>query len=65
MPNTSVLLAAAAETSKNDGPGWVLRTVLIVGILGAVFLAWILLRNYGKDDRDGNGNDNGHGDDRR
>ncbi|MEU7261542.1 hypothetical protein AB0B21_37945 [Streptomyces rimosus] len=53
MPNTSVLLAAAAETSKNDGPGWVLRTVLIVGILGAVFLAWVLLRNYGKDDRDG------------
>ncbi|KOT63566.1 MULTISPECIES: hypothetical protein [Streptomyces] len=57
MPNTSVLLAAAAETSKNDGPGWVLRTVLIVGILGAVFLAWVLLRNYGKDDRDGNGDD--------
>ncbi|MFH8404947.1 hypothetical protein ACH4FX_09235 [Streptomyces sp. NPDC018019] len=49
MPNTSVLLAAAAETSKNDGPGWVLRTVLIVGVLGAVFLAWVLLRNYGKD----------------
>ncbi|KOG64019.1 hypothetical protein ADK76_10570 [Streptomyces griseoflavus] len=57
MPNTSVLLAAAAETSKNDGPGWVLRTVLIVGILGAVFLAWVLLRNYGKDDGDGNGDD--------
>ncbi|WP_030373699.1 hypothetical protein [Streptomyces rimosus] len=57
MPNTSVLLSAAAETSKNDGPGWVLRTVLIVGILGAVFLAWVLLRNYGKDDRDGNGDD--------
>ncbi|CAM5653885.1 MULTISPECIES: hypothetical protein [Streptomyces] len=57
MPNTSVLLAAAAETSKNDGPGWVLRTVLIVGILGAVFLAWVLLRNYGKDDRDGDGDD--------
>ncbi|WP_030020516.1 hypothetical protein [Streptomyces monomycini] len=53
MPNTSVLLAAAAETSKNDGPGWILRTVLIVGILGAVFLAWVLLRNYGKDDHDG------------
>ncbi|GCD45838.1 MULTISPECIES: hypothetical protein [Streptomyces] len=50
MPNPSVLLAAAAETSKNDGPGWILRTVLIVGILGAVFLAWVLLRNYGKDD---------------
>ncbi|WP_030679943.1 hypothetical protein [Streptomyces rimosus] len=63
MPNTSVLLAAAAETSKNDGPGWVLRTVLIVGILGAVFLAWVLLRNYGKDDRDGGGD--GKGDDRR
>ncbi|KEF19018.1 hypothetical protein DF18_19320 [Streptomyces rimosus] len=57
MPNTSVLLVAAAETSKNDGPGWVLRTVLIVGILGAVFLAWVLLRNYGKDDRDGDGDD--------
>ncbi|MEU7146581.1 hypothetical protein [Streptomyces sp. NPDC045470] len=53
MPNTSVLLAAAAETSKNDGPGWILRTVLIVGILGAVFLAWVLLRNYGKDGQDG------------
>ncbi|MFH8343857.1 hypothetical protein [Streptomyces sp. NPDC018045] len=52
MPNTSVLLAAAAETSKNDGPGWILRTVLIVGILGAVLLAWVLLRNYGKDNDD-------------
>lgn len=48
MLDTSVLLAA--ETSNADGPGWILRTVIIVGVLGAVFLAWFLLRGYGGQD---------------
>ncbi|MEV4441125.1 hypothetical protein AB0K09_19310 [Streptomyces sp. NPDC049577] len=42
-----VLLAV----SKGDqGPGVVLRTVLIVGILGIALTAWFLLRGYGKKD---------------
>ncbi|MEU1308028.1 hypothetical protein ABZ419_03910 [Streptomyces cinnamoneus] len=37
--------------SKGDqGPGVVLRTVLIVGVVGVVLLAWFLLRGYGKKD---------------
>lgn len=40
-------LAAAGE----QGAGNLLRIVLIVGVLGAVFLAWFLLRGYRNDDR--------------
>ncbi|MEU4844105.1 hypothetical protein [Streptomyces gilvosporeus] len=50
MPHPSLLLAAAEQTSHADGPGWILRTVIIVGVLGAVFLAWFLLRGYGNQD---------------
>ncbi|MBO0656962.1 MULTISPECIES: hypothetical protein [Streptomyces] len=33
--------------SKGDqGPGVVLRTVLIVGVVGIVLVAWFLLRGY-------------------
>ncbi|MEV5610267.1 hypothetical protein [Streptomyces sp. NPDC052225] len=41
------VISAAAE----QGAGNLLRIVLIVGVLGAVFLAWFLLRGYKNDDR--------------
>ncbi|WP_203645368.1 hypothetical protein [Streptomyces sp. SID14478] len=41
-----VLSAAAAD----QGPGNLLRIVLIVAVLGAVFLGWFLLRGYKRDD---------------
>ncbi|WP_169795291.1 hypothetical protein [Streptomyces chattanoogensis] len=51
MPHPSMLLAAVEQTSRADGgPGWILRTVIIVGVLGAVALAWFLLRGYGSQD---------------
>ncbi|WP_169314118.1 hypothetical protein [Streptomyces piniterrae] len=51
MPNPSVLLAVAAqETSKADGPGWLLRAVIIGGVVGVALLAWFLLRGYGNQD---------------
>ncbi|GAA2661309.1 hypothetical protein [Streptomyces lunalinharesii] len=49
MPHPSLLLAAA-ENAQNGGPGWILRTVIIVGVVGAALLAWILLRGYGNQD---------------
>ncbi|MFI2190759.1 hypothetical protein [Streptomyces sioyaensis] len=49
MPHPSVLLAAAQETARDVGPGWILRTVIIVGVVGAVLLAWLLLRGYRQD----------------
>ncbi|MGP8301808.1 hypothetical protein [Streptomyces inhibens] len=49
MPHPSVLLAAVQEGSRADGPGWILRTVIVVGVVGAVLLAWFLLRGYGQD----------------
>lgn len=47
MPHTAVLLAAASEEQV---PGDTLRIVLLVSILGAVLLAWFLLRGYRNDD---------------
>ncbi|MGW8886833.1 hypothetical protein [Streptomyces sp. NPDC055749] len=47
MPHTVALLAAASE---DQGPGETLRIVLIVSIVGAVLLAWFLLRGYANDD---------------
>ncbi|MFJ9035837.1 hypothetical protein ACIRF8_04515 [Streptomyces sp. NPDC102406] len=41
-----VVHAAAAD----QGPGNLLRIVLVVALLGAVFLAWFLLRGYKRDD---------------
>ncbi|MEV1043537.1 hypothetical protein [Streptomyces sp. NPDC049916] len=47
MPHIAVLLAAASE---EQGPGDTLRIVLLVSILGAVLLAWFLLRGYRNND---------------
>ncbi|MEU5207793.1 hypothetical protein [Streptomyces sp. NPDC020742] len=49
MPHPSMLLAAAQETARDTGPGWILRAVIIGGVLGAALLAWFLLRGYGQD----------------
>ncbi|MEV6672105.1 hypothetical protein [Streptomyces sp. NPDC051162] len=46
-PGFTELLAV----SKGDqGPGALIRTVLVVGVVGIAFLAWFLLRGYGKKD---------------
>ncbi|MFI9046484.1 hypothetical protein [Streptomyces sp. NPDC053427] len=50
MLHSSMLLAAVQQTSRADGPGWILRTVIVVGVLGAILLAWFLLRGYGNQD---------------
>jgi hypothetical protein len=42
--------AYLAVASDSDGPGWLLRTVIVVSVLGAAFLAWFLLRGYGGSD---------------
>ncbi|MFF8370724.1 hypothetical protein ACF05W_17980 [Streptomyces lydicus] len=49
MPHPSVLLALSQEAAHGGGPGWILRTVIVVGFLGAGLLAWFLLRGYGQD----------------
>ncbi|MEU4350466.1 hypothetical protein [Streptomyces sp. NPDC023838] len=43
MTDAVTLLAAASD---QQGPGNVLRIVLLVSILGAGGLAWLLLRGY-------------------
>ncbi|MBD0747280.1 hypothetical protein [Streptomyces sp. CBMA152] len=43
MSDAVTLLAAASD---QQGPGNVLRIVLVVTILGAAGLAWLLLRGY-------------------
>lgn len=55
MPQASVLLAAASNASHlaspdQGGPGWILRGVIVVGVVGGGLLAWLLLRGYGKQD---------------
>ncbi|MFD4278148.1 hypothetical protein R2B67_25385 [Streptomyces cyaneofuscatus] len=47
MPHTAITLAAA---SSDQGPGATLRIVLLASIVGAVLLAWFLLRGYGNND---------------
>ncbi|MEV3855420.1 hypothetical protein AB0J38_13960 [Streptomyces sp. NPDC050095] len=39
-----------SAVASDQGPGNLLRIVLIVGVLGALFLAWFLLRGYKRDD---------------
>ncbi|MFI0898275.1 hypothetical protein [Streptomyces sp. NPDC020983] len=35
--------------SDTQGPGPVMRTVLLVSVVGVALMAWFLLRGYGKD----------------
>jgi hypothetical protein len=46
MEHIDQVISAASD----QGAGNLLRGVLIVGVLGAVFLAWFLLRGYKSDD---------------
>lgn len=43
-------LGHAVAAGSDQGPGSLLRIVLVVAILGAVFMAWFLLRGYKRDD---------------
>jgi uncharacterized ion transporter superfamily protein YfcC len=45
----AVLLADTASDAQ-QGPGTLLRVVIVVAVLGAAFLAWFLLRGYGDKD---------------
>ncbi|MEV6791343.1 hypothetical protein AB0M87_04935 [Streptomyces sp. NPDC051320] len=47
MPDVNTLLAAA---TNQQGPGDTLRVLLVVLIVGAVLLAWFLLRGYRNND---------------
>ncbi|QKV95001.1 hypothetical protein HUT19_27330 [Streptomyces sp. NA02950] len=47
MPDMTGLTEVLAATSKDAGPGALLRTVIVVGVMGAALLAWFLLRGYG------------------
>ncbi|NGO75994.1 hypothetical protein G6045_09965 [Streptomyces sp. YC504] len=50
MDPVNSLLAAAHAAEQ--GPGNTMRIVLAVSLVGAVLVAWFLLRGYGRDDRD-------------
>ncbi|CAL9420147.1 hypothetical protein SUDANB58_01831 [Streptomyces sp. enrichment culture] len=43
-------LAEAALAAEQQGPGNLLRVVLIVMVLGSVLTAWFLLRGYRRKD---------------
>jgi hypothetical protein len=43
-------LTEAAGAADKQGPGDLLRVVLIVMVVGAVLLGWFLLRGYKRDD---------------
>jgi hypothetical protein len=36
--------------SNSPGPGLVMRSVIVVTVVGAALLAWFLLRGYGNDE---------------
>lgn len=40
----------ALALSDSPGPGPVMRSIIVVSVLGAAFLAWFLLRGYRDDD---------------
>lgn len=43
-------LTEAASAADRQGPGDLLRVVLIVMVVGVVLAAWFLLRGYKRDD---------------
>ncbi|MFF2650630.1 hypothetical protein [Streptomyces sp. NPDC058045] len=42
----TAVLAGSAPAAQEHGAGTLLRTVLVVAIVGAALLAWFLLRGY-------------------
>ncbi|MGA4848821.1 hypothetical protein ACOBQB_22155 [Streptomyces sp. G5(2025)] len=62
----AVWLTEAAEAAERQGPGNLLRVVLIVMVVGCVLVAWFLLRGYrrgGDEDQRGGGENHRGGDD--
>ncbi|CAL9527618.1 hypothetical protein SUDANB6_03985 [Streptomyces sp. enrichment culture] len=49
VPRTA-WLTEAARAAEQQGPGNLLRVVLVVMVLGSVLTAWFLLRGYGRKD---------------
>lgn len=49
-PRTAWLTEAARVAAEQQGPGNLLRVVLIVMVLGCVLTAWFLLRGYKRED---------------
>lgn len=43
---TATWVTEAAKAARDQGPGNLLRVVLIVSIVGCVLVAWLLLRGY-------------------
>jgi Mn2+/Fe2+ NRAMP family transporter len=50
MHDASAQFSHLLAVSPGGGPGTLLKWVVVIAILGAVFLAWFLLRGYS--DRD-------------
>jgi hypothetical protein len=48
MHDFTALLAVASSDQRGAGP--LLRTLIVVSVVGAVLLAWFLLRGYRDDD---------------
>ncbi|MEU0786972.1 hypothetical protein ABZ341_36090 [Streptomyces sp. NPDC006173] len=47
---TAAWLTEAAHAADKQGPGNLLRVVLIVMVIGVVLAAWFLLRGYKRED---------------
>ncbi|QEU94414.1 hypothetical protein [Streptomyces kanamyceticus] len=55
---TATWVTEAAKAARDQGPGNLLRVVLLVSIVGCVLIAWLLLRGYRQgadDEREGAG----------
>ncbi len=50
MEHPEAWLPEAARAAQQQGPGNLLRVVLIVLVVGCVLTAWFLLRGYERDD---------------
>ncbi len=58
----AVWLTEAAKAAERQGPGNLLRVVLIVMVVGCVLVGWFLLRGYRRGDEE---DQRGGGDDHR
>lgn len=50
IPATHDPAALLAVASDSAGPGVLLRSVIVISVLGVALLAWFLLRGYGGKD---------------
>jgi len=48
--SAALRLTEAAGAAAKQGPGDLLRVVLVVMVVGSVLLGWFLLRGYKRDD---------------